>query len=125
MLENVAREVVDTLRADGVDAHLTETGVYRFGVRVPLGDGREAVWGADGTAGLAAEVLLDGDLVGFVPEIPGSEDFDAGGIVDAIRRADYSTPVGHERPTAPPLAPPLPVEGGLFRRFRDGFRYRG
>jgi hypothetical protein len=43
MLEEVAREVVDGLRARGVDAHLTEAGVYTFGVRVVLPDGREAV----------------------------------------------------------------------------------
>ena len=37
MLEGVAREVVDGLRARGVDAHLTEAGVYTFGIKVMLG----------------------------------------------------------------------------------------
>ena len=31
--------------------------------------------------------------------------------------------VGRELPEAPPPAPSLPREGGVFRRFLDGFRY--
>ena len=61
--------------------------------------------------------------MGFVAEIPGSEDFDEAQIVDAIARADYDEPEGHERPEAPPPGPPLAHEGGVFRRFIDGFRY--
>jgi hypothetical protein len=57
-----------------------------------------------------------------VPEIPGSENFDEAQIVDAIARADYHEPEGHERPEAPP-GQPLAHEGGVFRRFLDGFRY--
>ena len=45
-------------------------------------------------------------------------------MVDAIARTDYDQPVARQHATAPPPAPPLPREGGLFRRFRDGFRYR-
>jgi hypothetical protein len=70
----------------------------------------------------SAEVLLDGDLVGFIPEIAGSGAFDEAEIVDAIARADYEEPVGRELPEAPPPAPPLMREGGLFRRFLGGFR---
>ena len=77
-------------------------------MQVPAGGGREAIWGAEGTAGLEAEVLLDGDLVGFVPEIPGSETFDEAQIVDAIARTDYDEPVGRELPEAPPPGTPLP-----------------
>jgi hypothetical protein len=124
MNEETARHVVDGLRERGVDAHLAEEGVYELGVRVLLSDGREALWGADGTDILAAEVMSDGDLVGFVPEIEGSEDFSVADIVDAISRADYSRPEGRELPEAPPPAPPLPVEGGVFRRFFNGFRSR-
>jgi hypothetical protein len=123
MLEEVARDVVDSLRARGVNAHLAETGTYAFAVRVLLEDGREAVWGTEG-GGLAAEVLLDGDLVGFVPEIPGSADFTTDQVMHAIVRADYTQPEGHERSEDPAPASPLPVEGGLFRRLRDGFRDR-
>lgn len=121
--ENKARRVADALRDRGIDAHLKKGGVGTYGVRVSLGDGREAVWDADGTPALEAEVLLDGDLVGFVPQIPGSADFDEAQIVDAIARADYSEPIGRERPTAPPPRRPLQREGGLFRRFLEGFRY--
>jgi hypothetical protein len=123
MDENRARRVADALRDRGIDAHLETAGVGVHGVRVTLGGGREAIWGNEGTAGLEAEVLLDGDLVGFVAEIPGSEDFDDAQVVDAIARADYTEPEGHELPVAPPDGPALTHEGGLFRRFIDGFRY--
>ena len=123
MDENRARRVADALRDRGIDAHLENAGIDIYGVRVTIGDGREAIWGNEGTASLEAEVLRDGDLVGFVPEIPGSADFDEAQVVDAIARADYTQPVGRERPAAPPPAPALPHEGGLFRRFIGGFRY--
>jgi hypothetical protein len=120
--ENRARRVADALRDRGINAHLRKSGIDAYSVQVPAGDGREAIWGSEDTSGLEAEVLLDGDLVGFVPEIPGSEDFDEAQIVDAIARADYREPVGRERPAAPPPGPSLPREGGVFRRFLEGFR---
>jgi hypothetical protein len=123
MEENRARRVADALRDRGIDAHLDKAGVGVYGVRVSIGDGRQAVWGREGTASLEAEVLLDGDLVGYVPEVPGSMSFDEAQVVDAIARADYNEPVGRERTTAPPPGPPLRREGGVFRRFLDGFRY--
>ncbi|MBH1937523.1 hypothetical protein I5Q34_25180 [Streptomyces sp. AV19] len=124
MDENRALRVVDALRQRGTNAHLAREGVYRIGVRVVLGDGREAVWDTDGTAALEAQVIRDGILVGYVPSIEGSEDFDLDRTVDAIARADYARPVARERPTAPPPSAPLPREGGLFRRFLGGFRER-
>jgi hypothetical protein len=123
MDENRARRVADALRDRGVDAHMETAGIDVYGVRVVLGGGREAIWGNEGTSSLAAEVMLDGDLVGFVPEIPGSAAFDEEQVVDAIARADYREPVGRELPQAPPPARPLMREGGLFRRFLGGFRY--
>lgn len=123
MDENRARRVADALRDRGIDAHLENAGIDIYGVRVVIGDGREAIWGNEGTASLEAEVMLDGDLVGFVPKIPGSGDFDEAQTVDAIARADYDEPIGRERAEAPPPAPSLPREGGLFRRFLGGFRY--
>jgi hypothetical protein len=123
MDENRARRVADALRDRGIDAHLDKAGVDVYAVRVSAARGREAIWGREGTASLEAEVLLDGDLVGFVPTIPGSENFDESQIVDAIARADYDEPIATERATAPPPKPPLAREGGLFRRFLDGFRY--
>jgi hypothetical protein len=122
--EDKARHVVDALRERGIDAHMEKAGVYQFGVRVELPDGREAVWDSDGTAELEAQVMRDGVLVGFVPVIDGSEDFDEAQVVDAIARTDYDQPIATRRSTAPAPEPALPREGGLFRRFLDGFRYR-
>jgi|SRR5450755_1025464 hypothetical protein len=119
-----ARRVVDALRDRGVNAHLLRGGVGQFGVRVSLPGGREAEWDTDGTAGLEAQVMADGMLVGYVPQIGGSEDFGEAQIVNAIARTDYDQPIARQCATAPPAAPPLTREGGLFRRFLDGFRYR-
>jgi hypothetical protein len=124
MNENEARHVVDALRDRGVDAHMAKAGVYQFGVRVLLPDGREAIWDSDGTARLEAQVMRNGMLVGFVPVIEGSEHFDQDQTVDTIVRTDYDQPIARRRPTAPPPAAPLPRVGGVFRRFLDGFRYR-
>jgi hypothetical protein len=124
MDENQARRVVDALRERGVPAHLARVGVAQFGIRVVVPGDREAIWDSDGTAGLEAQVMGNGMLVGFVPHIEGSEDFDDDQIVDAITRTDYDRPVARQRATAPPPAPPLPHEGGFFRRFREGFRGR-
>ena len=119
-----ARRVVDSLRDRGVNAHLLRGGNSQFGVRVSLPGGREAEWDTDGTAGLEAQVMRDGMLVGYVPRIEGSEDYDEVGVVDAIARTDYDQPVARQRSTAPAPAPALTREGGVFRRFLDGFRYR-
>ena len=101
---------------------MARPGVYQFGVRVVLPDGREAMWDTDGTAGLEAQVMRDGVLVGFVPKIDGSDAFDEQQVIDAIARTDYDQPVATQRRAAPPSEPSLPREGGFFRRMRDGFR---
>jgi hypothetical protein len=124
MDENRAQRVVDALRDRGVPAHLERAGVQQFGVRVMLADGRQAIWDTDGTAGLEAQVMRDGVLVGFVPNIEGSENFDESQVVDAIARTDYDKPIARQRAASPPPAQPLPREGGFFRRFREGFRDR-
>jgi hypothetical protein len=121
--ENRARRVVDALRDRGVDAHLEKAGVYQFGVRVALPGGRQAVWDTDGTAGLEAQVMRNGMLVGFVPKIEDSEHFDEEQVVDAIVRTDYDHPVARRKAAAPPPAAPLPRQGGVFRRFLGGFRH--
>ena len=118
-----ARRVVDALRDRGVNAHLLRGGVGQFGVRVSLPGGREAEWDTDGTAGLEAQVMCDGMLVGYVPQIDGSEDFGESQVVDAIARTDYDQPIARQRTVAPPPRPALTREGGVFRRFLDGFRY--
>jgi hypothetical protein len=120
--EKRAQRVVDRLREQGVDAYIERASTYQFGVRVALRDGRNAVWDTDGTLGLEAQVMRDGMLVGFVPQIEGSEDFDEDQTVEAISGTDYDKPIATRRtiPAAP--AAPLPRQGGVFRRFLGGFR---
>jgi hypothetical protein len=126
MDEGRARRVVETLRRRNVFAHvkLPHAGITQYGVRVVLPDGREAIWDNDGTAGLEAQIMRDGILVGFVASIPGSENFGDAAIVEAIAEADYDQPVGRSRPARPsargagPVRPPL----SLAQRLRSGFR---
>ncbi len=124
MDENRARRVVDALRDRGTDADLARVGVYQFGVDVRLPDGRVASWDTDGTAGLEAQVMRNGMLVGYVPQIEGSEDFDEDQVIEAILRTNYDRPVATRRASTPPPSQPLPRRGGVFRRFMDGFRYQ-
>lgn len=114
---------MDVLRERGTNAHLEKAGVYQFGVRISLPDGRQAVWDTDGTAGLEAQVMRNGMLVGFVPVIDGSEHFDEQAVIDAILHTDYDQPVARRRAHAPAPAAPLPRQGGVFRRFLGGFRH--
>src|SRR3954464_7063271 len=102
MDENRAYRVGDALREQGVPAHVAREGVGQIGIRVVIFDGREAIWDTDGTAGLEAQVMRDGVLVGFVPKIAGSEDFDEQQVIDAIARADYDQPVATLRSSPPP-----------------------
>ncbi len=124
MEEMNARRVVDALRARGTDAELARVAVFQFGVTIKLPDGREATWDSDGTATLEAQVMRNGMLVGYVPEIEGSGDYTEEQIVETIVRTDYDKPIATQRSTTPPPAAPLPIKGGLFRRFFDGFRYK-
>jgi hypothetical protein len=124
MDENRAHRVVDALRARGIDARVSKEGVYQFGVRIALSDAREAVWDSDDTAELEAQVMRDGMLVGFVPVIEGSADFDEAQIIEAIADTDYDQPIAHRMAAAPAPAPPLSPDGGVFRRFLGGFRDR-
>jgi hypothetical protein len=123
MDEMRAQRVVDALRAQGVPAHVARVGVSQIGIRVVLSDDREAIWDTDGTAGLEAQVMRNGVLVGFVPHIEGSEDFTEAQVVEAIAHTDYDQPIARRRTSPPPNpAPSLPPEGGLLRRFLGGFR---
>ena len=133
MEENEARRVTDRLRERGMDAHMERAGTFQFGVRVSLPDGRQAVWDSDGTAGLEAQVMKDGMLVGFVPSIDGSEDYDEAQTVEVIVHTDYDQPIARRRSHAgaagraaaapgrglPPLPGRLP---GTLRREEGGGR---
>ncbi|WP_328460537.1 hypothetical protein OHA21_30075 [Actinoplanes sp. NBC_00393] len=121
MEENRARRVVRELRDRNVFAHLKlpRAGVTQYGIRVVLADGREAVWDNDGTAGLEAQVMRDGVLVGFVPQIPGSENFGEQQIIDAIATADYDQPIGRSAPPAVRRPVPPPPPPSLAQRLRS------
>jgi hypothetical protein len=128
MDEAVAADVVERLRARRMFAHLNRrAGVYNVGVRVVIPDGREAIWDNDGAAGLEAMVLRDGVLVGFVPQIPDSDDLDAATIADIIAGTDYDAPPPPS-PTSPPTASP-PASASpppaRPRRWADRLRRRG
>jgi hypothetical protein len=68
--------------------------------------------------------MRDGMLVGHVPQIEGSEDFSESQIVEAIAPTDYDQSIARQRTVVPAPGPALARDGGLFRRFLDGFRYR-
>jgi hypothetical protein len=89
MREEQVERVVERLRGKGVFAHVHREGVFRLGIRIVLPDGREAVWDDDGAAGLEAQILRDGVLVGFVPLIEGSADFDEDRVVATIAGTVY------------------------------------
>jgi hypothetical protein len=134
MEESVAVDVVERLREKSIFAHVNRrVGVYNVGVRVVIPDGREAIWDNDGAAGLEAMVLRDGVLVGYVPQIPDSDDLDAVAIAALIAATDYDAPAAPSPPAHPTAdaadAPPVTSEaaapsatstprrwGGLLRR---------
>ncbi|WP_236648976.1 hypothetical protein [Streptomyces clavuligerus] len=94
MDEGRARRMVEALRGRGVMAHVVEAGVYEFGIRVVLDTDIEALWDVDGAAGLDAEIVGDGVLIGFVPHVPGSEEFTEEQLVED----DRGDPVHGGRP---------------------------
>jgi hypothetical protein len=135
MEEAIAEDVVGRLRAEHHFAHVNRrVGVYSVGVRVVIPDGREAIWDNDGAAGLEAMVLRDGVLVGFVPQLPDSDDLTAAEIAAIIAGTDYDAPVGASPPSHPtagprrsPAVPDAPVAAGRgapagARRWSDRLR---
>jgi hypothetical protein len=102
MEESVATDVVELLRARSLFANVNRrVGVYNVGVRLVIPDGREVIWDNDGAAGLEAMVLRDGDLVGYVPQVPDSDDLDAKQIAHLIAETDYDAPPAPSTPSNP------------------------
>jgi hypothetical protein len=122
--EDRARRVVDALRARGAPAQVagSSTGLSQFLVRVSCPDGSEALWDIDGPAGLEAQLVRDGVMIGFVPVIEGSEGFTDSQVVDAIVRTDYSWPFSVQRPTEAPPTRGMSRTRGTLRRFIESFR---
>jgi hypothetical protein len=121
MDEATAEQVVELLRQRRIFASVNRrAGVYNVGVRVVIPDGREAIWDNDGAAGLEAMVLRDGMLVGFVPQLPDSDDLDATAIAGIIADADYDAKAASREPQArptPPPTPPAPSPKGRGRKW--------
>lgn len=82
-------QVVAALSERGFIATVHRPALNRTCVRIVLPGGAEALWDADGAAGLEAQVMADGMLVGFVPAIPGSANFDTQQTIEAIAGARY------------------------------------
>ena len=129
MDEATAADVVERLKSRRVFAHLNHReGVYNVGIRVVIPDGREVIWDNDGAAGLEAMILRDGDLVGFVPQIPDSDDLDAAAIAEIIATTDYDAPPPSPPPrSSEPVTPPHLVQpsSSLVDRLRRGFKKDG
>ncbi|HEX3906814.1 MAG TPA: hypothetical protein VHW92_02655 [Mycobacteriales bacterium] len=112
MEESVATEVVELLRARDFFAHVNRrAGVYSVGVRLVIPGGREVIWDNDGASGLEAMVLLDGDLVGFVPQIANSDDLSAAQVAEIIASTDYDAPPAPS--TRPSLSDHVSPETGV------------
>ncbi|MFC4035694.1 hypothetical protein ACFO3J_30115 [Streptomyces polygonati] len=94
--ERVGR-LVSELQGRRVMAHVERTGVYECGIRVVLDKNVEAIWDLAG-AGLDAEIVSDGVLIGFVPHVEGSEEFTDAQIVDCIATTRYSLEGLHASP---------------------------
>jgi hypothetical protein len=128
MEESIAEEVVERLRAERIFAHVNRrVGVYNVGIRVVIPDGREAIWDNDGAAGLEAMVLRDGVLVGFVPQVPDSDDFDATAITAIIAATDYDAPPPPSpkaNPTNGPVTAPAQAVARGARRWSERLRRR-
>lgn len=109
-----AQAVTDKLRARKVMAHVASTGLYRYGIRVVIPDGREALWDADGTAGIEAQILRDGMLTGFVAKLDGSENWGIDEIVEAIANARYDDPASNATGSIGPQdRAPIGERGGI------------
>lgn len=82
-------EVVAGLCERGFIATVHRPALNRTCVRIVLPEGAEALWDADDASGLEAQVMANGMLVGFVPAIPGSAEFDTAQTIEAIAGARY------------------------------------
>lgn len=90
MRPETAEAVVGLLRDWGHHAHVARVNSFRHGIRIVLDPSTEAVWDTDGAAGLEAQVLGDGVLVGYVPTVPGSQgELTPRQIAEIIARTDY------------------------------------
>ncbi|MFC8823877.1 hypothetical protein ACFT9I_00765 [Streptomyces sp. NPDC057137] len=133
-----AERLTAELRARGVMAHLVHAGVYEFGIRVVLDDRIEALWDMDGAAGLDAEIVNEGALIGFVPHVPGSEEFTEEQLVNCIATTNYALdtlqrpadrasgqPAPAQSAAPPPDGPPHATPPALRRQRRGHWIRRG
>ena len=119
-----ARRVVDALRDRGVNAHLLRGGSASSACacRCPAAakpSGTPTVRPASKPRSCATACSS-----ATCPRSKAPRTFNESQVVEAIARTDYDQPVARQRTVAPPPGPALTREGGVFRRFLDGFRYR-
>ncbi|QHY99927.1 hypothetical protein SSPS47_33045 [Streptomyces sp. S4.7] len=129
-----AERLTAELRSRGVMAHMVHAGVYEFGIRVVLDDRIEALWDMDGAAGLDAEIVNEGALIGFVPHVPGSEDYSEEQLVNCIATTNYALDAlqrpaerteGRTAPVRSPDQPPQATPPAPRRRWRAHWIRRG
>jgi hypothetical protein len=84
-----AEAVVDQLHRWSIRANTVPRGLDHADVRVILEAGCEAVWSADAASGLRAQVLRDGILINFVPELDGSQGLSPEAEAWLIAKTDY------------------------------------
>ncbi|MFB8348962.1 hypothetical protein [Streptomyces niveus] len=129
-----AERLTAELRSRGVMAHMVHAGVYEFGIRVVLDDRIEALWDMDGAAGLDAEIVNEGALIGFVPHVPGSEDFTEEQLVNCIATTNYALDTlqrpadrteGRTESVRSPDQPPQATPPALRRQRRAHWIRRG
>lgn len=107
-----AEAVTAALRQCGLPASVVNADIYMPRVEVRLPDGRQARWEVARGAPLRATVLLNGNLVGFVPPLAGTEQLDPSALAAAIldqnrtpraagRTPGAGLPVTPEEPASP------------------------
>ena len=106
METGAAEDVVAQLHRWNLPASVVPRGGGRAAVRVRLPLQREAVWDSDSADGLRAQVLRDGILVGYVPELPGTRGLGPAGAAWIIATAEYD-----DAPSLPDSADVLRASG--------------
>ena len=106
-----AEAVTAALRQCGLAASVVDTDIYTPRVQVRLPDGRQVRWEVARGAPLRATVLLNGNLVGFVPPVDGAEQLDTQALAAAILDQNHIAPTSGGPPgVGPPVTAQEPTQ---------------